>query len=843
MQEAHMQGAAQYPEPTSGQQPADAVEKQSDANEAIIIQEMLAMNTLAMQRCDAEALTEASSILTDAYMKLHNGTAVGASKGLDAIRATTLNNLGVVECHRGHHRQALSRFEAARQLEEAWNEASPSVALNSCAAYNALGMYDKATAAAMETISMLRRLFTQEASALYPTNTPAPLSLGDGMSIARSENAALWGAAWHNLAVAQINTAKSSTNLSEYTNAAALFHNAMRATQELLGYNHPMTKNVTETYRAVRSALRTHGVYKQHHTLFTAPSRPVDPRDEADDVEQYLKHCGIKSKRRALQKYHQDLTITFCGNVTNGVKLTERLDPKPYPNARDVVFRGGGTKDTSRMLRIMPMGSTIEKACQLYGNPHPLLFSLPPSYLTDECRDPKSSRRHDLANCFSKAAMRPPRLESPRRPRPPKRQKVLSSEKQSQPYLQRYTPRQIQPRYVQHGNTVNYLPTIPTSTREHVNTFPSDVPSYERINNVHEQPMPQQRAPVVSASQWWSPFDQGEPSMSSGGPVQCVPDVPQEVPGARPWGIAVPPRAPVEPPRNSVEPPRSSAEPSRSSAERSRSSAEPSQSAHQSVKKVAPHYYHQQPSARGQASNDGHSSAPQDVDSNFRMASMRSEPKTRRMEAEHGPSAAALSFTPAVEGSNTTRKASSQGALPPLRKASFQNRATVASGGKHTDDRGRPGETRCALPEKQPPVRDARREYEQMRYILLAEPPTEQRRKSVGMSRRSSVQKALPTPDDRPDTGLPTPGVEECTTEMKPHRLFDAMWVAATSPREEVPTRVVGKPSYFVSSVIDVRKDQVILPEEVVQMIVDSSNSSGSELEMGHSMTMAPQRC
>ncbi|RNC45339.1 hypothetical protein TcCL_NonESM04933, partial [Trypanosoma cruzi] len=349
-----------------------------------LLHEVLAMNTLAMQRCNTEALEYATTILSDAYMKLHNHVSSGDERLMDTLRSTTLNNLGVVECHRGQHRQALSHFEAARQLEEKWGSASPSVALNTCAAYNALGMYDKATAAAIETIDMLRTLTIQEEKG--KTSTPpvaegGSYSLqGTGIEVAKSENKALWGAAWHNLAVAQINTAKLTKHPTEHCNAAVLFQNAMRATHELLGNDHPMTKSVTETYRAVRDVLRSYGVYKQHHTMLTVPPRPVDPRDEEDDMERYLQQCAGKSRRRAKDKFHRDLTITFCGEATNGVKLTERLDPTPYPGAVDVIFRDKSRKKMPRVLRGMTLSGTLLRAGQLYGNPHPLLYSLPPNY-------------------------------------------------------------------------------------------------------------------------------------------------------------------------------------------------------------------------------------------------------------------------------------------------------------------------------------------------------------------------------------------------------------------------------------------------------------------------------
>ena len=416
------------------------------------VHEVLAMNTMAMElsyaalgsgaaaaspSTPAAAATteEPMKILHEAFMRLDDSSAQDVPGPLlDQLKATTLNNMGVVECNRGQPRQALSHFEAARQLEENNNMASPSVALNTCAAYNALRMYDKATAAALEAIDMLRALEVQrqrsrriaaavarhgEASAAGPpkprTNDGAVVGaeLDDTLvleaaaapQIADSQNAALWGAAWNNLAVAQINTARESASkdTSEYTNTLTLFQNAMRATQELLGTQHPMSKAVVETFRSVRLALRNHGAFKQHRTLLRAPLPPVDPREQAWEEEQVEAAPG-QTRHNALVKQRQQLTITFRGEVTGGQKLIERIDGTPYPGAASEAYkcrRGGSSgransntrkgKRTPSLssrsgkrhhrnngaLRGMPHIETLARASLVYGNPHPLLYTPP----------------------------------------------------------------------------------------------------------------------------------------------------------------------------------------------------------------------------------------------------------------------------------------------------------------------------------------------------------------------------------------------------------------------------------------------------------------------------------
>lgn len=391
------------------------------------IHEILAVNTLAMQRTKVESLEEAMNILNEAYSKLNqNGTEniVTDPQMLDQLRATTLNNMGVSEYKRGQPRQALSHFEGSRQLEEKWNVASPSVALNTCAAYNMLRMYDKATAAALETIDMLRTLEVQKKRAkrleqqqqqgdgedwpvhlsastshssskrnvlLASGSTPpaattkqgrkaakeedAELEAAGHPNIAHSDNAALWAAAWHNLGVAQLNSAKRSTDQSEYSNALSIFENAMRTTMDKLGENHPMTKDVAETFRQVRQELRKKGAFKPHRTMKNAPVPPVDPRLQQLE-EMAVEPKDGESKHRAIDNRKKDLTITFRGDVTGGKKMTERVDPTPYPGALDEDFKqkkkkkrnGGGYEG-------LPFNRTLVKATMIYGNPHPLLRS------------------------------------------------------------------------------------------------------------------------------------------------------------------------------------------------------------------------------------------------------------------------------------------------------------------------------------------------------------------------------------------------------------------------------------------------------------------------------------
>lgn len=380
-----------------------------------IVHETLAINTLAMQRTKVESLDEAMDMLNEVYSKLaqpETEREFEDPQTLDLLRATTLSNLGVTACRRGQPRQALSHFEGARQIEEKWNIASPAVALNTAAAYNTLKMYDKATAAALETISMLRTLEQQKKlrkqekhmrrqppkmhSMLSGPNDPfdspsgtspkagktskredeAMLAAAASAKIASSKNSVLWAAAWHNLGVAQINcAANSSKDESEYSNALSIFENAMRVTHEKLGEDHPMSKNVTETFRVVRRQLRQCGAFRPHRSMKHAPLPPVDPREQ-ELMDSLVDPVDGESKARALERQKRLLTITFRGEVTGGKKLVERIDPAPYPGAVEEGFKQKNKREARhRRAKPLPFNRTLVAATKIYGNPHPLLHA------------------------------------------------------------------------------------------------------------------------------------------------------------------------------------------------------------------------------------------------------------------------------------------------------------------------------------------------------------------------------------------------------------------------------------------------------------------------------------
>ncbi|EAN92201.1 hypothetical protein C3747_84g15 [Trypanosoma cruzi] len=819
-------------------------EQQAQPSDGELLHEVLAMNTLAMQRCNTEALEYATTILSDAYMKLHNHVSSGDERLMDTLRSTTLNNLGVVECHRGQHRQALSHFEAARQLEEKWGSASPSVALNTCAAYNALGMYDKATAAAIETIDMLRTLTIQEEKG--KTSTPpvaegGSYSLqGTGIEVAKSENKALWGAAWHNLAVAQINTAKLTKHPTEHCNAAVLFQNAMRATQELLGNDHPMTKSVTETYRAVRDVLRSYGVYKQHHTMLTVPPRPVDPRDEEDDMERYLQQCVGKSRRRAKDKFHRDLTITFCGEATNGVKLTERLDPTPYPGAVDVTFRDKSRKKMPRVLRGMTLSGTLLRAGQLYGNPHPLLYSLPPNYDPMDPSNPNDGCNlgsNPYVGMTSNSRAPAPWKESPSKQRKKNTtaRSALSTQFHSDLNFQR-----IPPSLAHQQSTNNYHeilsvqqqpPSSYNPTQEAYRPMPSSSKSKPDVYN------PTQEAYRSMPSSSKSKPDSYNQTPSSQNPTQeayrpmpssskSKPDVynpTQEAYRSMPSSSKSKPDV--------YNPTQEAYRPMPSSSKSKPDVYNPTQEAYRSMpssSKPRPDSYNQAPAAYTPTPN-----IQQQSPSTHQQAPSSSQPKS----AGGGSGKKARRSTPGritppskarPESRELARGQQASPKLPPLGKAPARNGPASGSSVRARDDGNSlnaqiHGAYKLGTPTADPT-------YEQVKYILLAEPQENQRQQRGGVGKYlvddPTGQISLLGDAERHKAG------SGCFSEAdgnKNHPLFDAMWVAAQRPMDASETRAVGRPSYYVSSVLDISKDSVRMPEEALQMMLSSISSSEDE--------------
>ena len=363
------------------------------------------MNSHGMFLCQSEKLDEAGAMLTDAYHQLESDQTIQDQQMLDLLKATTLNNLGVVECHKGLHREALNHLEVAQSLEQQWHIQSPSIYLNLCATYNALGQHDKATTAALETIALLREMArAQRQSGPGQDQKESSLAAAGGNPLLRTtneENQVLWGAAWHNLGVAQINTALLSkkADLSEHTNVLVIFQNAIKATTELLGGDHSMTKAVLQTYRAVRSFLRDKGVFKQHTALLTCGIPPLQSTSSSSSGPQEAEP-GL-TVRSTIRKHQRDIRVTIRadkknsnGSPSNGSsgggggggyssssKLVQLQDREAYPQGApglaSRIPNPVGPVSPRRHhneLRGLPVSGLLLHAATLYSNPHPLLL-------------------------------------------------------------------------------------------------------------------------------------------------------------------------------------------------------------------------------------------------------------------------------------------------------------------------------------------------------------------------------------------------------------------------------------------------------------------------------------
>lgn len=364
--------------------------------------EVLDLNSQGMYLCQQQQFQEAHDMLSQAYHLLEEDTTLNNARASDELRSTTLNNLGVVECHMGQHRQALTHLDVAQTMERQWGIHSPSVCLNICAACNALQMYDRASAAALDTIHLLR----QQAKALevqqqMEQQQQQPMDDPNGTSSSwkapnTSEvenNNVLWGAAWHNLAIAQLNSADGN-DLSEYTNALVMFQNAMKATSDLLGMEHPMTLAVHETYRAIRADLRRSGAYKQHRTLLTAQLPPITGHKPVPEERDFGKTLTATAR-----SHDRDLHVTIRGKQTKGVKQVERYSVDAYDDhvpksasspRQQLTSSQSSTKrlksisprhpsisvasPNSKGLRGIPLSGNLLTASTLYRNPHPLLL-------------------------------------------------------------------------------------------------------------------------------------------------------------------------------------------------------------------------------------------------------------------------------------------------------------------------------------------------------------------------------------------------------------------------------------------------------------------------------------
>ena len=212
--------------------------------------DILDSNSRAMHLCQHGSFTEAYEVLEQVYLRLQDESAFADVTVLDQLKATTFTNLGVVQSHLGDHDKAIDHLEAAHATEIKIGKPSPCTLLNLCAACNAIGDFDRASECARLAVSLLHQGGT-----------------------VNEDNKMLWGAAWHNLGIAELNRHQGK---DQNGSALSHFRNAMRASVDLLGPQHPMTLAVHDTYRSLRAQFKAGGSFLAHHS---AAHREDTPRD------------------------------------------------------------------------------------------------------------------------------------------------------------------------------------------------------------------------------------------------------------------------------------------------------------------------------------------------------------------------------------------------------------------------------------------------------------------------------------------------------------------------------------------------------------------------------------
>eukprot|EP00742_Colponemidia_sp_Colp-10_P017606 GILJ01020261.1.p1 GENE.GILJ01020261.1~~GILJ01020261.1.p1 ORF type:complete len:797 (-),score=137.16 GILJ01020261.1:221-2440(-) len=299
----------------------------------------------------------------------------------DLLKATTLNNIAFVIYHRGMFREALTHLETAQSLEGRYGIQSPAVAINLCVLQNAVQNYDLATQYALLAIDMLRRT----SSASSPTSSPKTAAAKkqeeqadqhdgwrgqdpqEATGLAPTtfeEKKKLWGAAWHNLAVAQLQLADPKSE-QQNSNVRLMFENSISATIELLGREHPMSRAVVESYRIVRKALHERGAYKPQRQLVTGSEKGVPMlhtyfSEEALQTQQASagpRYSAYTGKRIAAPSHRgnairESKQLSVLLHTKEHIKYVEKIDSDPYtqqsPNETSSPSYGSPT--TSRAL-------------------------------------------------------------------------------------------------------------------------------------------------------------------------------------------------------------------------------------------------------------------------------------------------------------------------------------------------------------------------------------------------------------------------------------------------------------------------------------------------------------
>ncbi|KAJ9472102.1 hypothetical protein DIPPA_14411 [Diplonema papillatum] len=211
---------------------------------------VVALNDKAVNLCEKGQLEAAGDMLDRASSMV---SWISDQDERVKLESTTLNNVGYLAKLSGDLQKAAANVEAALELECSHGDPLPSTTLNLAAILNAKGMHSRARDLARLTIDLLSD--HEKRSVAYP-----PL---------------VWIAAWHNLAVAQVN---SSTKAVPSEVIWSHFDTACSLAVQHLGKGHKVTKEVSSSYR---HALRC---WNNKKLKKSATRRAEEYRAEAEHV-------------------------------------------------------------------------------------------------------------------------------------------------------------------------------------------------------------------------------------------------------------------------------------------------------------------------------------------------------------------------------------------------------------------------------------------------------------------------------------------------------------------------------------------------------------------------------
>eukprot|EP01063_Lacrimia_lanifica_P025795 TRINITY_DN3377_c0_g1_i1.p1 TRINITY_DN3377_c0_g1~~TRINITY_DN3377_c0_g1_i1.p1 ORF type:complete len:1005 (+),score=298.57 TRINITY_DN3377_c0_g1_i1:56-3070(+) len=221
-----------------------------------------ACNTRALGCFDRGDVAGARGALDEAWGWVQQISDV-AERG--RAEAATLTNSGYVAKLMGDLDEAAHYLERALEVEAQYGAPQPTTTLNLAVVLNSKGVYNRARDLSKLALALLEE---KEAS----EHPPPPQ---------------VWVAAWHNLAVSQLWATNKALNVDTVWEH---FRTAVRLAKESLGRQHPLTREVVESFRAAKRSWQATKVSKQQghargddaRSTAATPSLAATPRRGVD---------------------------------------------------------------------------------------------------------------------------------------------------------------------------------------------------------------------------------------------------------------------------------------------------------------------------------------------------------------------------------------------------------------------------------------------------------------------------------------------------------------------------------------------------------------------------------